>query len=407
MKRNIWARLLIIITLVLTLTGCGKSATATLTTMPTTSNVSDITSINDVLQPLLEQYQIPAIAAVVISDGNIIAQGAVGERKFGDSTPVTIDDQWLLGSCTKAFTATLIGILVEKGKLNWTTTMGEIYPELRDRMLPKYRDVTIIELLSHHAGMISNTTDAGYPPGTTAAYWLGLTEPITQQRYEFTKDILCQPDSPAVNALPAPGTTFLYSNVGYVIAGAAAEQVTGKSWEDLVTTLIFQPLGMTTAGFGAMSTGGLVDQPWLHYISNGTIIPVPPDYPRIYGPAVDGPAGMIHISVKDWAKFVTMHLEGEKGGSSLLKPETFKILHTPPFDTGAGYALGWFYQTDPFTGGMALWHGGTNGVNYAYVWMSPKSDFAILITTNIGGNDANSACNNVIATLVQQFLPKK
>ena len=276
---------------------------------------------------MLDQFHLPALAALVISDGNIIAQAAVGVRKYGDTTPITIDDQWLLSPCTQGMTATIIAMLVEQGKLNWTTTMADIYPELKDQMLPKYRDVTILELLSHHAGLAGpgNPPDAGYPPGTTPDYWYGLTEPITQQRYEFTKDFLCQPDSPAVDALPAPGTTFLYSNAGYVIAGAVAEQVTGKSWETLMTTMLFQPLGMTTAGFGVMGTDNQVDQPWMHSYTDNQITPVSPeDVAQLEGLApVLWPAAGVHMSLKDWAKFIVMNLEGENGGSTLLKPATF------------------------------------------------------------------------------------
>jgi len=69
------------------------------------------------------------------------------------------------------------------------------------------------------------------------------------------KTIFASLTVPAVDALPAPGTTFKYSNVGYSIAAAVEEKVTGKSWEDLMTNMLFKPLGMTTAGFGPMASG--------------------------------------------------------------------------------------------------------------------------------------------------------
>jgi len=303
-------------------------------------------------------------------------------------------------------TATVIAMLVEQGKLSWTTTMAEIYPELKDQMLPKYQDVTILELLSHHAGLPSFMNGIGYPPGTDSAYWYGLTEPITQQRYEYTKGFLCQPDSPEVDDLPEPGTEFLYSNVGYVIVGAVAEKVTGKSWEDLITTLIFQPLAMTTAGFGPMRTDNQVDQPWQHAYSNGQITPIPPGSLHSDAPPVIGPAGMVHVSVKDWAKFIVMHLEGEKGGSTLLKPASFKVLHTPPFDTVVGYALGWVVESgSPWTDEMMLTHTGSNGLNLAMVWMLSESDFAVLVTTNIASLSASSACYDAFSILISKFLP--
>lgn len=388
------ARFLVVLALVIALIGCKQAATNSLQPQ----------SINDVLQPLRDKYELPAMAAVVISEGKIIAEGAVGVRKYGDKTPVTIDDQFHLGSCGKAMTATIIAMLVEQGKLKWTSTLVEIFPEMKDEMLPKYRDVTLLHLLSHHAGLPSELSDIMYLPGI--ASW-DFTKPVTQQRYEGTKLFLCQPPGPEVNAFPEPGTTYLYSNFGYIIAAAVAERVTGKSWEELITTLLFEPLGLTTAGFGAMGTDNQVNQPWQHQYSGGTIIPIPPDSPNSdYSPAVVGPAGRIHMSVRDWAKFIMMHLKGEKGGSKLLKPETFQVLHTPPFDTG-GYALGWSIEYSFWTDGKIFTHAGTNGYNYAKVWMSTERDFAVLIATNIDSRGARTASSEAINTLIEKFLPKE
>jgi CubicO group peptidase (beta-lactamase class C family) len=405
MKFKICAQVFIAVVLMVTLTGCGKSSTNT----PLSTGTAQLQNINDILQPYLSDYQLPSVAAVVISDGHIIAQGAVGERKAGDSTPVTINDQYQIGSCTKAMTATIIGMLVQQGKLSWNSTMGDVFPEMSPEMLPRYRDVTLLELLSMHAGLPSNIINVGYPPGTTAEYWLGLTEPLTQQRYEYTKDFLCQPDSPAVEALPVPGTTFLYSNVDYVIAGAIAERITGKSWEDLMTNMLFKPLGITDAGFSfSMATGYEINQPWQHNYYSGQEISIPPDYtPDLTGiPPVMYPCGGVHLSVLDWAKFITMQLEGENGGSALLTPESFKMLHTAPFNDG--YALGWGVENDPlWTNGVILTHGGSDLVDLSEVWMSVKSNFAVLVTTNIDSESAQMATEDINDTLITKFFPNQ
>jgi CubicO group peptidase (beta-lactamase class C family) len=405
MKFKIYAQILTALVLMVTLAGCGQAAANT----PVSAGTAQAQSINDILQPLLSDYQLPSVAAVVISNGQVVAQGAVGERKAGNSTPVTINDQYQIGSCTKAMTATIIAMLVQQGKLSWTSTMGDIFPEMKAEMLPRYRDVTILELLSMHAGLPSNIVNVGYPPGTTAEYWLGLTEPLTQQRYEYTKDFLCQPDSPAVEALPVPGTTFLYSNVDYVIAGAIAERITGKSWEDLMTNMLFKPLGITDAGFSfSMATGYEINQPWQHDYYSGQEISIPPDYtPDIVGiPPLMYPAGGVHLSIPDWAKFIAMQLEGENGGSTLLTPETFKMLHTAPFNDG--YALGWGVETDPlWTNGVILTHNGSDGVDLAEVWMSIKDNFAVLITTNIDSEAAQMATADITDKLITKFLPNQ
>jgi CubicO group peptidase (beta-lactamase class C family) len=67
-------------------------------------------------------------------------------------------------------------------------------------------------------------------------------------------------------AASPPGSQYEYSNVGYVLAGAIAERITGQAWEELIAKTIFQPLGMTSAGFGGLGTAGKIDQPWPHYV---------------------------------------------------------------------------------------------------------------------------------------------
>ena len=241
-------------------------------------------------------------------------------------------------------------------------------------------------------------------------YWYHLTEPIMQQRYLYMKAFLCQADAAAVQALPAPGTRYLYSNVGYCIAAAVTERITRQSWEDLVTSMIFQPIGMTTAGFGFPGTGYEVDQPWQHAYAdqneNTQLVVYPQEVIRNTYPAVENPAGFIYLSVKDWAKFAIQHLEGEKGGSTLLKPETFKILHTPPFGEKFGYALGWdtSYVSQY---GRPLDYIGTTGTNFSLIWLLPDSDFGILLTTNTVSFDASSEMYTSILDLFSKFLPQK
>jgi CubicO group peptidase (beta-lactamase class C family) len=113
--------------------------------------------------------------------------------------------------------------------------------------------------------------------------------------------------------------------LGYSIAGHMAEEVTGKSWEDLMREKIFRPLDMTTAGFGAPGTGKKNDQPRGHQ-ANGT--PVEPDSsaPPSDNPVAIGPAGIVHCSIGDWGKFIAANLPSAK--TRLVKPETLEKLHT-------------------------------------------------------------------------------
>ena len=346
-------------------------------------------NLNSILNPIRQKYDLPALAAAVVTSKGLVAVGAVGVRKYGTNTPVTINDEFHLGSDTKAMTATLLATLVEQGKLSWTTTIEQVFPELAGKMNPAYRKVTLEQLLAHRAGL----SDESWVHGKTFLDMHHLPGTPREQRAVYVSMILTErPDS-------EPGTKFLYSNRSYAIAGAMAERVADEPWEDLMRHRIFQPLGMDTCGFGAMGTPGEIDQPWQHKrVADEAHYAIEPD-PLADNPPVIGPGGTVHCSIGDWGKFVTAHLLGEKGKPGILKPETFKRLHTPPF--GGEYGYGWFLATRDWAGGPALNHTGTNLQNYSVVWMAPRKDFAVLVATNQG--DTFDACDATAWALITHF----
>jgi CubicO group peptidase (beta-lactamase class C family) len=293
-------------------------------------------------------------------------------------------------------TATLLATLVEEGKLSWSTTLDEVFPELVPKMNPAYRKVTLDQLLSHRAGF----TDASWPAGKTFSDVHSLPGTPREQRAAYIAMILSEPP---VNE---PGSTFLYSNRSYAVAGAIAEKVADISWEALMQTRIFDPLDMKSCGFGAMGTPGAntdqrnIDQPWQHKVDGGTHNAIEPG-PRADNPPAIAPAGTVHCSIIDWGKFITAHLRGEQGEAGILKPETFKRLHTPPF--GGDYAFGWIVVDRPWAGGRALNHAGSNLQNYAVVWMAPAKDFAVLVMTNQAGGDTFNACDAAAGTLISHY----
>ena len=92
-----------------------------------TTTTDDLRSL---LAPIREKYDLPALAGAIVTSHKLVATGAVGVRKYGTETPVTINDEFHLGSDTKAMTATLLALLVEEGKISWGTTLGESFPDL-------------------------------------------------------------------------------------------------------------------------------------------------------------------------------------------------------------------------------------------------------------------------------------
>ena len=346
----------------------------------------------DVLEPIRKRHNLPALAAGVLIDGRLAALGATGVRKAGTDVPVTRNDAFHIGSCTKAMTATLLAILVDQGKLRWQTTLADALGKAAPQMHPAYRKVTVRHLLSHRAGIVPNS-----PPGKSFGEFFHLPGTHVQQRLAYVRQILQAPPQ------AKPGEKYIYSNAGYAIAGAIAERVTGTPWQELMRKRIFEPLGMKTAGFGAMGTPGKIDQPWQHVLTDGKHQPIGPGQ-MSDNPVVIGPAGRVHCSMADWAKFVAAHLNGPKGRPCplKLKTETWRMLHKPAF--GGSYALGWVVAARDWGGGDVLTHAGSNTMNYAVVWMAPQRDFAVLVATNQGPKPAPKACDEAAATLIRQFL---
>ena len=349
-------------------------------------------NIATILEPIRKEHKLVALAAGVVSEGEVIALGAVGERKHGSGIKVTVNDKFHLGSCTKAMTGTLIGMLVEEGKLGWDTTLAEALPgmEMRD----EYKAVTVRHLLAHRGGVANES----WPKGKSFMDMHRLPGNPRQQRLAYAKMMLNQ------EAKAKPGEKYIYSNAGFSIAGVIAEEATDCAWEELMRRMLFEPLGMKSAGFGAMGTEGKTEEPWQH--TRGFLGRKKAVGPGRYSdnPPVIGPGGIVHCSVGDWAKFIILHLEGgEHGDRQLIAPETLEELRKPYY--GGNYAGGWAVLDRPWGGGRVFTHSGSNNQNYSVVWMAPNRRYAVLVVTNQGGYDEAKALDKVASTLIRKFKP--
>src|SRR5262245_31142455 len=159
-------------------------------------------ALSALLDDARAKNEIPALAAVATRADAVLEIAASGIRRQGRPDRVTPQDLFHIGSNTKAMTATLVAILVEQGKLSWTTTPLEVMPELKATMRPEYREITITDLLSHHAGVAPYEDDES--PEFRAVRSLKGTP--AEQRKEFASRALSR--APAVR----PQTKALYSN---------------------------------------------------------------------------------------------------------------------------------------------------------------------------------------------------
>lgn len=341
--------------------------------------------LSGIIAPILQQGKLPALGAAIVTSEGLEAIGAAGLRSWTATEKVTIEDQWHIGSCTKAMTATLVARLIDRGVLTWETTIGQVFASM-PAIHPEWKDVPIVWLLSHRSGASLNLTDSLW------TQMIARGGAVRDQRRFFVEEGL------RLAPTTKPNTETIYSNAGFIVAGAMLEALTDTSWEDLVRREVFEPLGMTRSGFGPPGTPGQLDQPLGHTRGADGWSPVALG-PNADNPAAAGPTGTIHTTLSDWAQFVAAHLRGERGEQRYLKSASWQRLHSAG---GAdwSYSPGWVVSEQAWAGGKLLQHLGSNNFWVAEASLAPGKDFAVLIVTNLGDDAAEAPFKDLLAALI-------
>lgn len=292
----------------------------------------------------------PAVPGAVVgwTTAENMDLAVAGTRRQGEDAPVSEDDLWHVGSLTKSMTATLAARMVEAGVIAWETTPGEMLGEAHPGMASHWRDVTFAEFLRHASGMRANLGLAGL---------LGVGQ---GPRDDYVSRVIGSPPKGRRGG-------FLYSNAGYVVAGAMLEAAGGAPWETLVAREVFEPLGLGSAGFGAP----VGDQPQGHRMALvGGLRAVPPG-PRADNIPALGPAGRVHISGADMLRYLRAHLVEDE---NYLAAESWQRLHrvTGP----GGHAMGWA-DVDG-----VLRHSGSNTMWFAQMRLYRERGVAVFVAVN-------------------------
>ena len=324
-------------------------------------------SLDELLGRAVDASGLPAIAAAVTRDGEIVDSAAVGLRRVDAPDAVTVGDRFHWGSVGKSVTGTMLGRLLQDGVLSHDTKLSEAFADVD--MHPGYRDVTLRQLMAHRGGVPPFTNLAGPLSSASAA----AKDPIELRHAFFAGLLEREPQG-------EPGVTHEYSNAGIALAAHFAELATGKTWEELVREHVFEPAGLASAGHGWPESLG-DDQPSGHqdrgrgFVAAGGL---PTDHWRVLAPA-----GNVHGSVEDLARFGLIHLDGLNGRDGYLDPETVWELHDPAPGPGERYAYGWALASWPRdTDFECHWHNGSGGTYYALIKLVPELDLGIAILAN-------------------------
>ncbi len=312
---------------------------------------------------------VPALSIVTV-EGDVVTTVVSGRRNMAAQAPVTPNDRFQTGSQTKAATGMLVARLVAQRRLRWDSTMAELFPAWRDSMQPALRGVTVEQLLRHRGGVqrdIEGEDSEALRPLATGDV---AADRVTLARHFLHK-------APAY----APDSRYAYSNIGYLLAGLAAETAGGAPFEQLMQREVFAPLGMT-AKLGFPEEEGV---PGLlgHTLRDGVWMPTMFEGEERYGMELLAASGGMMASMADYGKLLRAQLQGLRGASGYLDREAFRRMHGPAGQYGLGWAV-----TDEADLGRVSAHSGSWGTYYVFALVLPDSGRAVAVACNCFGEEA-------------------
>ena len=319
----------------------------------------------ELLEDFVRVCRVPAVAAALVgADGSVDAEVA-GTRRRGFDEPVRASDRWHIGSCAKTFTAVLWARLVEAGDAEWDMPIPAAFADLDD-LHPGWAEVTVDDALQCRAGFASNIGRTRMEPA-----WLDA-RPLAWQRTDAARQSLQVP--------PRRPGRFAYSNLSYIVVGAAIDRLAGAAYERALADRVLKPLGIKSAGFGAPP------EIWGHPARLRLGVaglfrgrPADPAEPKSDNPAVYASAATLHLTVEDWAAFCRIFLTG---GGDLLRPDTIDHLLAQPPGRGTRMSMGWIKP--PYLRGSSYSMQGSNTMWAAAALLDHDRERAALVVANDG-----------------------
>jgi len=326
--------------------------------------------IDHFVHQAMQTWNVPGLALVIVKDDQTLVSKGYGIREM--DKPETVDEHTLfaIGSNTKAFTATAMGLLVQDGKIAWDDPVTNYLPTFKMYDPHASALITIRDLLCHRAGL-----------GT----WAG--DMLLSSKYS-TEDIVRR-----IRYIP-PEYSFRagygYCNLMFITAGLIIEKVSGMSWDDFIHQRIFEPLGMTDSVTNARYFGERTNIARPHEDIKGKLQLVT----QVEEMHV-GAAGTICASAADIALWLRMQLgEGCIDGKHLVESGMIAETRTPhtniplrpmerklfPSRHFSAYGLGWFLNDSH--GRLTVRHtGGVNGM-LSITLLIPEEKIGIAVFTN-------------------------
>ncbi|MDN3693580.1 serine hydrolase [Chryseobacterium tructae] len=333
---------------------------------------------------ILNDYKGAGLSIAIVKNDKIMYTKGYGYRDYENKLPVTPNTIFCIGSNTKAFTSALIGMLEDEKKLSLKDKPSRYIPGLTfstDRMNTL---ITIEDLLEHRSGL--GSVDGSY------IFFPASKRIDLMQRLPFLKE----------NG--EPKNSWKYSNFGYLMLGAIAEQINGKSWDDLIREKILSPLKMSNSNTSIDEMIQQKDFSYPYGLYHNSIEKL-----LFQKPDNDKPGAAVNSSAMDMGNWIRLWLNNGSFENTMLISKDYtnnamsaKIVidGTPPVKADQknflfAHGYGWFTQI--FKGHYKVWHaGGVSGFTSS-VLVFPADKFGVVVLSNQHNSDLSNTIANMIS----------
>ena len=345
----------------------------------------DVAAVDAVVARTLKAFDVPGMAVAVVKDGQVVLSKGYGVSSLATKAPMDANTLFGIASCTKAFTAAALGLLVDEGKLRWDDKVTNYIPEFQLYDPYATAEFTVRDLLTHRSGLGPGAENLMFFPDSTdftvqdVIHGLRYFKPVSSFRSQYG-----------------------YDNCLYLVAGEVVARISGQSWAEFVETRLLQPLGMRRSAPSFARLPAPTNVSDAHGRVEDRVQVVPRDRS-----ALTGAAGGMYSSAADLSIWVRMLLGGPAAPAPLLSPATQREWWTPqtlmpvspapsPYNTHfAAYGLGWYLQD--VRGYKEVWHTGNLPGMVAKVQLVPELHLGIIVLANQANRAAFTAVSNFIA----------
>ena len=309
----------------------------------------------------IEQH-VPGMAVAVVKDDKVIFARGFGFANIAEETKVTPETIFAIGSSTKAFTATTIGMLVDEGLMTWDDPVSKWLPYFNPAVTgDEEAQILVRDMLCHRTGFtrMSILWVNGKVSRETILHTANHAEPWAEYREKF-----------------------LYNNVMLMAAGMCAGVAADSTWEMLIQQRIFDPLGMDDSSLtyeAAQADSRLA----LGY--NWKSEEADWEHAPMRNIDVIGPAGSINSNVLDMARWVRFQLgRGEFESRRLLSEETHAETWIPQMKIAGPVSYGFGWMLREWRDRRVIEHGGNIDGFAAQVALLPEENLGFVLLSNTG-----------------------